>query len=368
MKFEVKSVSDVIKLRQGGITEFSEVSINVGLIHGDLLKVCILWATLRLTTGGKVDFVGLECGGYGFGRKGLRQWQVEALLRQSFDQSIRVEESTASKISCFKYNAGKQDSGLISVAYVCSNTLAEAEKLWKSIKGAQELAVQSFVPVEFLVCFSQKDAVSDEFITWCDRLSIDVRLIYHDCKRDDDIYISEKKAELWNHSNGDIVVICHSRIEFDALFFSMLSKLEFQFCAPRVSLLASGKPYLDYVLLRSYNRFSVERRSPFLPNGSPLSYLRYLHNRWRPYVDGGVYIFNKRVIKFNPFTAVLNVPWGQAEDVVMADILSSRGVVIDYLYELRCFSSTSKFYFKTGVVGKLLAIKHKIRQYLAAFL
>jgi hypothetical protein len=90
----------------------------------------------------------------------------------------------------------------------------------------------------------------------------------------------------------------------------------------------------------------------------------YLHwyRRRVPYVDGGLNIFNKNIIKDPPYNNFIS--WGEAEDVDVCNRLYQSGILIDYLPEIKCFSATCKLTGYTSlrkVARKLFIYMNKKR-------
>lgn len=169
-----------------------------------------------------------------------------------------------------------------------------------------------------------------------------------------------KKSRIFDLACRDVLVVCHTRIKFPKDFFSKISNVYLECASPKVFCKVGGssQPYLDYVLVGSYDLARLNPRRSLTSEDFGDNYLNHLGRRV-PYVDGGVVMFDKRVIKSNPYNK--NIAWGEAEDVDMCGRLYQDGILIDYAFEITCESVTNKLsYAKNELIKGMYKVKRKL--------
>lgn len=169
-----------------------------------------------------------------------------------------------------------------------------------------------------------------------------------------------KKSRIFDLACRDVLIVCHTRIKFPENFFSKITGTYLECASPMVFCNAGGnsQPYLDYVLVGSYDLARLNPKRSLTSEDFGDDYLNYLRRRV-PYVDGGVVIFDKRIIKNNPYNK--NIAWGEAEDVDMCGRLYQDGILIDYAFEIACESVTNKLsYPKNELIKGIYKVKRKL--------
>ncbi|MTD33366.1 hypothetical protein [Paludibacterium denitrificans] len=156
------------------------------------------------------------------------------------------------------------------------------------------------------------------------------------------IPIADKKNKIFEYAKYSIVVISHTRIEFEGHFLLILTKNCFDVLAPSVIVNCKGKErrFLDYISIGSYDTARTSPRQTLAACTTIDDHLLLAKKRVA-YVDGGIMIFNKGNIHHSPFDK--NLAWGEAEDVDACSNLYQQGFLIDYEPNLKCRSMIMKF-------------------------
>lgn len=326
--------------------QYELIEIDIKKFTGAFLRLALHWSAHSLSNGGILSFTNVEKGGFGFGIHSLREWQVQSILSALAFRGIEQVQSSPERISFQKKLRTIAPEG-VSVCIVSSNDPGELLKLRGCIEAILASESASSLSLQIVICLTQSDKKVEAEINESCRGICDVRFIYHDCARNGRVYIAEKKAKLWNEAHYELRVVLHTRILVLPGFLKELERAPVQVAAPNV-VAANSLPYLDFVYLRTLDNAETSRATPLLGSYLRENYYVPLSKGWKPYVDGGICIFNSGKIGFNPYETIAEVPWGEAEDVAMIRVLAARGIVVDYLHELKCCSSTSKFYYHNG--------------------
>jgi hypothetical protein len=99
--------------------------------------------------------------------------------------------------------------------------------------------------------------------------------------------------------------------------------------------------YLDISFINNYQeiQYGASRRGTIAGENIDSDYLHWYRKRV-PFIDGGLNIFNKNLIKEPPYNSFIS--WGEAEDVDVCNRLFQQGVLIDFLPDIKCYSATNK--------------------------
>ena len=353
----VNSYQSVKKLRYSK-RSYTHITIDISKIENGLLNTCVHWALFRLELDGDLIFVGVELKGYGFGINNLRMWQIISLVKAVYGSELkpRVQKN---KVIFTTTKTDKFENG-VTLGIVASNDAAEIESLKIQLTNISKQIEGILYPVEIIVCMSCKDESYQIIVDFGETLHLNIRVIIHDCYRDETVYIAEKKSKIWLASTYSKLIVCHTRILFTNNFFAKIDKVAIAFSTPNVKLL-DGLPYLDLIFKRNLKLTSVGKSMPKLASRIGNDYLKLLNSDYECYIDGGIFVFNTALFNFNPFEIVSDIPWGRGEDVSMANIIRAKNIPIDYLPELNCISNRSKFKVRAGIIKTLSELKLAFR-------
>lgn len=357
-KLHIDSIRKVKKLRYQD-AEYSSIQIDVSKFNGQILKVILVWSVFRLKLDGELIIVNVKKTGYGFDKKTLNYWQVQSLIRSLSFDNLTFDIFKNGQVKYIKTHPLKDPNG-ITFAVVSSNSKDEVNKLYEVIYSIKKNIELSDIKYEILICLSEFD---ESLKFELELLDFNIRVISHDCFKYGQVFICEKKALLWEEAAHDLLVVSHTRIVFDNDFIEQLVKQPVYAAAPSV-MIENDLPYLDYVISKNIDSSSYRQSPPYLGSVLKKNYLELLNKKYEPYIDGGVILFDKRKIRFNPFQIIEDIPWGEAEDLALARILISKGILVDYLYEAHCISLTSKFSYSHGNKLKLQLLKQRIKHWL----
>ncbi|WP_421855644.1 hypothetical protein [Oricola sp.] len=360
-KCSLRRQADFLCVRDPAIS-YNSVELDARRFSGALLRLALHWSANTIEQGGTVSFSNVEEKGYGFGKRAVRRWQIQSLFRSPALRDFEQVQQEPGRL-CFRRKHKPIAADGVSVCIVSSNDQRELQKLLECVDAILTSATKSELPLEIVICLTDINAKVDAEVRKRTHGMCEVRFIQHDCGRDEQIYIAEKKAKLWDEARYALRVIMHTRILLQETFLEEIARLPIQVAAPQVHL-EGGLPYLDFVYLKTLDSAGTSRSAPLLGSVLGSRYFFPLARGWTPYVDGGVCVFQRDKVGFNPYAAISDVPWGEAEDVSMARVLAARGIVIDYLHELSCTSSTSKFNYGHGAFRALRAFRQRARHLL----
>lgn len=357
-KIHIDSIQKVKKLRHEDLS-YSTVQIDVSKFNGQIIRVILVWSVFRLLPDGELIIVNLKNDGYSFGKATLNFWQIQSLIRSLLFENLMFDTFIKGKARYIKTHSLKDLNG-ITFAVVSSNSKEEVNKLNEVIYSIKKNIERSEIKYEILICLSE---FNESLKLELELLDCNIRVISHDCFKNGRVLICEKKALLWEEATHDLLVVSHTRIVFEIDFVDKLKNQPIYAAAPSVAL-DNDLPYLDYVICKNVDASYCRQSLPYLGSVLKANYLELLNKQYEPYIDGGVIIFDKRKIRFNPFQIIEDVPWGEAEDLTLARILIAKGILVDYLHEARCKSLTSKFSYSQGIKLKLQLLKQKTQHWL----
>lgn len=348
--FTAKNIADVYALRS------TTASYNKIIIHTKKLKYLRLvrhvvkYAYWALQTGGQIEIIDEPSRSYLITKRFIDFWQVKLEVFRSVGPLMVTElcDDKKGHIMLTKKEATAMHTG-ISFGIMFSGSDTDKQLISHVLNAILANTFLQSIPFEVIVCGPTGfDPLF--FDTW--KQPLNLRYLPFDMPNEPGrIMICQKKNALYAQCSYSIVSITHTRILYSDSFAQTFWERQFDVCTPNVSL-PEGKQYLDYALMESYDNLNgIRKKRAMGSNIFGKKYLHFLHNRV-PWIDGGITVFNKHAVPLPPYHN--QVAWAEAEDAVMCQKLTNDGIVIDYLYECKCVSQTSKINLKYEGLKKLV--------------
>ncbi|MCK9283729.1 MAG: hypothetical protein M0P39_05550 [Rhodocyclaceae bacterium] len=349
MRATVKSIADIYALRFQSCT-YDAVAVDVRTLKYDgVLQYAIKYAFWALKLGGILTLIDEGSKDDGVSNRRLDFWQVKHELFKGVKSAAEVMRlDNAEGVLVVKKVQDPYRNDGFSFGIIFSGNQQEIPFLTQSVRSILDSAATSPLPFEIIVCGPSSfdfSALTAEFGS--------AQFRYHAFDFDPAnkrVMIAAKKAELYLQCQFNVVAINHTRILYAADFTERVAGRKFDAFIPRVDAFHGGHQirYLDYSLLESYNMAAVPRYRSISASMIDGDFLYSLKRRV-PYMDGGINVFNKATIDFNPFCP--HIAWGEGEDIMTANMLTASGALIDYFDDILCTSSTVKIAVLTSPVA-----------------
>ncbi len=357
--FTAKTIADVYALRS------TTASYNKIIIHTKKLKYLRLvrhvvkYSYWALQTGGQIDIIDEPSRSYLITKRFIDFWQVRLEVFRSVGPLMVTElcDNKKGHIVLTKKEATAGHTG-ISFGIVFSGSDTDKQLIAHVLDSIKANTFLQSIPYEVIVC-GPLGFDSLFFDNWKEPLNVQY-LPFDMPNEPGRIMICQKKNALYAQCQYSIITITHTRILYTPNFAETLLGRQFDVCLPNVRL-KDGSQYIDYALMESYDNLnSTRRKRGMLATTFGEHYLHFLHNNVQ-WLDGGITVFNKHAVPLPPYHN--QVAWAEAEDVVMCQKLTNDGIVLDYLYECKCVSQTSKvnskFEWAKKIIRRLLFIYNK---------
>jgi hypothetical protein len=337
-KITVSSQQDLYKLKT--VTKvYDEVTVRLHqLKHQGLIRHAVKYANNALKVGGTLIIDSTPFESYSLRRNKVDFWQVRHEVFGCLKNTVDVVDvnSKEGRITLRK-SKHLYDYDGVSFGIVFSGNKQEEPLLVAAIRS---IPVNQKVPCEILVCGPSGynfDWIKKEF------LSLNFKYLPLDIATTPRLLICDKKNLLYSSAAYSLVVISHCRIIFSDNFTNELLKYPIEMATPAVYYVEKKKEfkYLDISFINNYQeiQYGASRRGTIAGENIDSDYLHWYRKRV-PFIDGGLNIFNKNLIKEPPYNSFIS--WGEAEDVDVCNRLFQQGVLIDFLPDIKCYSATNK--------------------------
>ncbi|HFQ5292029.1 TPA: hypothetical protein ACGUXT_001217 [Vibrio vulnificus] len=265
-------------------------------------------------------------------KRKLSKWQLNSTVARVFKSEICDIKYLSDRIEITKLE--KDISKTISIGVIFSGTEQDISLLVESLKNLKAGSDKGLLEIVICGPIDKKSKI--------EKILEFNGIIYLPYESEIDEYdrfmICKKKNFLYENMNGEIKVVSHSRIKYPSNFCSTLLSENFELACPIVKT-KEMFDYLDLIFIEDYDILKPVKRRP-------VSSIIYGYNKYsffktmKPYVDGGIMIFNAKYFSSRPFNDSL--AWGEAEDVELCSRAVSSGIHIDRIESLQCISLTEK--------------------------
>ncbi|RRS04342.1 hypothetical protein EIP75_10640 [Aquabacterium soli] len=328
-------IVDARALKQYGVLRHAFKYAQWALKDGGRLLVTDEPARSLLFTAQRVDF-----------------WQVRHEFFKSVGQTFLTEavDDARGEIRAVKQVSTTLPDGL-SFGVVFGGGVHDAALLLEAVQSMATASRGHESRVEILVCGPLDEEGLDRLRRYAP--GIDIAVIDGDLPAQATrIPLPEKKNRLFQAARYQAVSISHTRIAVGTDFVSRVLSQHFDVLAPRVEVEWQGRRvrYLDYILIGSYDVARRNRAKALGGFSAGENHLAMMKRRVA-YVDGGIMLFDKRLVRGLPFNS--DLAWSEAEDLDACGTLYQQGALIDHDASLLCESRVLKFSPVAGPVFKL---------------
>jgi hypothetical protein len=354
-KIEISSPKDLYKLKRVSQV-YDQVNINLKRLKTQgLVRHAVKYSANALKMNGLLVINTSPFVSYNFRKFAIDFWQVKYEVFNSLKDVVEVVDinSKEGKLVLRKKKHLYSYTG-ISFGILFSGDKQEELQLIaviKSISANEELKIFSY---EILICGPEDynfSNIRSEFPL------LNLRYLALNIATTPRLMICDKKNLLYNSAQFSLVVISHCRILFSSGFVKQLVEYPIEMATPAVYFVDNDKEYkyLDIGFLGSYQDIQFgSSRSAIAGDNIHKDYLPWYSKRV-PYIDGGLNVFNKNIVKEPPYNKYIS--WGEAEDVDVCNNLFQNGILIDYLPEIKSYSVTNKLrgYGVLKMVGRRIS-------------
>jgi|GEM_PF-3211640 hypothetical protein len=281
-----------------------------------------------------------------FSKKNLAYWQVSSTLHYSLTNNIETMYSNKDEgyIKIKKIQDPYLNNG-ISFGIIASGAEEENDFLLNSINSIRNNKEIKKFKYEIIILVKSNNKLSSII-----KNKSNIKILFFDDDREGDRFmIGRKKNKLYELCQYDIVSISHARIIFPNNLIQEILTKKFDFITTKINTIDDDR-YLDIGLLGTYNiskpTLKLVRTGYFIPN-----FIYNLLDGRCIYIDGGLSIYNKKVLNFNPFNKYL--AWGEGEDIRVSEQISTNGFLVDYYDYLTSRSQSNKTKRKNNIKTKL---------------
>jgi hypothetical protein len=359
-KFIIRNISDLYILKSSEESYDEVIICAEKLKYTGVIPYALKYAYWSLNLMGIIKIFDSPHSTFAFQKNKIGFWQVRYLCAKilgNFCDFIEVDNNKGEII--LQKNKEYEEHNGISFGVIFSGSDSDEKLLFQAIESIIDIDKTKDFPYEIIIC---GPSVYDK-----NRLvqlyggNNNIKYLPFDFEANGErLMICQKKNYIFTKSKYSIVSISHTRIKFSNDFVAKLKSRHFDFCTPAVYYSENNfnYHYLDFLLIGGYDDiFIVPKLLPLGGYKMLKNYLFRLKGRF-PAIDGGLNIFNKHIIQTPPYDD--KVAWGEAEDLDLSARLFNQGVLIDFLYDIKCFSMTNKLW-NTQNSSKNLYIK--LRQY-----
>jgi hypothetical protein len=319
--------------------KYDNIVINLLKIKEDnVLRYIIKHTFWKLKLNGTIEFIDEPSKGQLFSTKRIDFWQIKNLIFKLLKNDILLLEINNRSIKIKKTLECYNNNGF-SFGLIFSGKEEEINFLQNTMESILKNDNIDKYNYEILICgpSNLNNDILKKYL-----LNQNIKYIDYNSIESERFMISKKKNFLYSQMKYNISILSHLRISYSQNFMNNIYNKKFDFLAPKV-LDSKNKSYLGFTLIGSYD---LSRKNTFKPlTGEFLEddFYYALKNRV-PYIDGGILILNKNIVKNNPLDNY--IAWGEGEDLDMAANLYYQGNLIDYDSNLICFSSANKLRIK----------------------
>lgn len=359
-KFIIKEINDLYILKSSE-ERYDEITICAEkLKYKGIMPFALKYAYWSLTSMGTIKILDNSHSTYSFHKNKMGFWQVRYICAKAlgdFCDFVKVDNNRGEIV--LKKNKEYQKHNGISFGIVFSGSDSDEKLLFQAIESIISIDKCADFPYEVIIC-GPSSYDKSRFVKLYDGNS-SIKYLPFDFKDSGErLMICQKKNHIFAKSKYSIVSISHTRIKFSNDFIAKLKNRYFDFCTPAVYYSENNfnYHYLDFLLVGGYD--DIFRVPKLLPLGGYKMFKNYLFRlKGRfPAVDGGLNIFNKHIIQTPPYDD--KIAWGEAEDLDLSARLFNQGVLIDFMYDIKCFSMTNKLW---NTQNSLKNVYIKLRQY-----
>lgn len=359
-KFIIKDIRDLYILKSSE-ERYDEITIRAEkLKYKGVIPFALKYAYWSLTSMGTIKILDSSHSTYGFQKNKMGFWQVRYICAKvlgDFCTFIKVDNSRGEIV--LKKNKEYEEHNGISFGIVFSGIDSDEKLLFQAIESIVKIDKAKAFPYEVIIC-GPSEYDKNRLVQLYGE-NDNIKYLPFDFEANENrLMICQKKNYIFTKSRYSIVSISHTRIKFSNDFVAKLKNRYFDFCTPAVYYSENNfnYHYLDFLLVGGYDDiFALPKLLPLGGYKMSSNYLFKLKRRF-PAIDGGLNIFNKHIIQTPPYDD--KIAWGEAEDLDLSARLFNQGILIDYMYDIECFSLTNKLW-NTDKTLKNLYIK--LRQY-----
>ena len=358
--FSIDRVDSLYFLKNNPDIIYDKIYINApSMISAGIIHYAIKYAYWHISSHGEIVINCPDDSQQNFSHTTPCEWQLFNVLSMPWYKEHLITNCVDNVISCVKVEncANSYSYNGISIGIVFSGAQEEELKLIESLSQ-----IESFKDIDHEVVICGPVGYDSSRITRKIKqikvkyISLDEGELYSR----DRFFISKKKNYLYGQLRFDIKVISHSRIKYPKYFIRDLFSKKFDIAGPMVKD-NDGNRYLDMVLIGSYDTCKLNSKRTLSGVVFKNDYLKCMKYRV-PYIDGGVIIFNSRVIGDSPFND--DIAWGEAEDVDVVKKYYNKGCLVDILESIECISLSRKFPYKMNAWFRL---KYNVLRMLAIY-
>mgnify|MGYP005626654273 CR=1 FL=1 len=351
-KIKITTVSE-FKLFLSKDCRYDYIIINLSrLKESNILRYLIKHTFWKLNINGIIEFIDESSKGQLFSTKRIDFWQIRNLIFKLLKKDILLEEINDGNIKIRKRYENYINNGF-SFGLIFSGNDKEITLLTNTIKSILDNKNINKYDYEILVCGPSsfnKDTLKQYFDL------PQITYINFDSNESKRFMISAKKNFLYNQMKYNISILSHLRIYYSQSFMDNMFTKRFDFLAPKV-LDSQNKSYLGFTLIGSYDLSKKNTFKPLTGEFLEDNFYYALKNRV-PYIDGGILILNRNIIKDDPLDS--NIAWGEGEDIDISANLYYQGYLIDYDSNLICMSSINKIQIKKWKNNSIIQLIRKI--------
>ncbi|WP_345972459.1 hypothetical protein [Sulfurimonas diazotrophicus] len=365
MTFTIKSIEDIenLRFRYLQFAPFDKVVIDKAKIKKQgVLRWAIKYAFWNVSSNGSIIIKDSSYDGYTEREIKKDFWQTKRELFKTLGGEVEPLKLSENEIEVKKLRSSSYSNTGVTFGVVFSGSKSEEPVLINCLESLRKTCEKSpNIPSEIIVCGPSE--YSAHHLQEMFKDSINFHYLQYDAAVEHGRFlIGKKKNFLLQRSSYNVVTIMHARIEVEEDFVNKIFYRQFDMISPQVQGLEDGKlyDYLSYILIRSYN-FDASASNPLSTDYFSEKYLYYMKNYY-PYIDGGMIVFNKNVIKEEPFNNKL--AWAEAEDVDVAQQCYGEGILIDFYKDIICCSQTVKYRLKPSTLKKINIFMINLKRFL----
>lgn len=359
-KIDISKIEHIYAL-EGQSSKFDEINIYTAHIKGNgVLRYAFRYALWALKRGGFLHVFDTPTNTFSLSKGHIDFWQVKFELFKTARGDVKVIDISpdVGKITVFKDKDSLPPSGF-SFGIVFSGRESELHQIFLSVDSILNIRNEPQIPYEVVICgpkcesanlilarYSQQHV---KYLEWTPEF---------DSKR---FLVCKKKNHIIRNLNYSIAVISHARIVFPENFIVEMIGRQFDVCTPKVVVNVDGceYDYLDFGLIGSYCFDQPVRFRTLTSTHINNHELLYMRNRV-PYIDGGLTVYNLHAVRDMLMDEY--IAWGEAEDIDMCAQSYHSGLLLTYIRDVKCVSTTLKDDFKLMLPNSL---KCKILRFLA---
>lgn len=346
---KIKTLNDLLKIKSTYNQPLQSIVIDLkNFKKNNLLRHALKYSLHHLQIGGEIKIIDSSFL-KNMKKNNFTWWISRNEIFKSLNNQIKCLELDRDRIVVEKIEDKKYISNGISLGIVFSGNINEENILTQCLSAIHKSSKKLTQNNIEVIISGPSSYDPSKVINLFNALKIKY-LIFDDIVVNKRILICKKKNLIFEKSNYSSVVIMHTRINIAEDFLINLSNKKFDMISPKVMVRKENKnfDYLSIQFIKNYFTFFYRALTPDQFN---TSYLK-LFKHYFPTIDGGIVVINKNLFNnFLPFNDYL--AWEEAEDVEMSSMAYSRGMLIDFYEDLKCFSVTEKYNTKKNFFQKI---------------